>query len=648
MGKVSNHLYEFGPFRLDQRNGLLLRGDEVVPLTPKAFDTLLLLVQNSGRVLSRDELMSSLWPDTVVEENNLTQNISMLRKALGEGANGLRFIETVPKRGYRFIESVRESSEIEEIIIEGQASSRILVEEVSEASDQQELAHLTGVKTVSSTWRLRRATPIITALMMVLFISAWYLWKSSNADSYGTDYRIKSIAILPFRMINADSDSEFLGLGTAETLRARLNNIKEIIVLSEEAVNKHYAPEIDPVLVGKELKVDSVLDGSIQVAGDKLRITLKLTRPADGASLWAKKFDGKLTEIFPMQDQISEQLAAALSLKLNSSQREMLTKRYTESAEAYQFYLKGRDLWNRRLPWDVKQGINFFQKAIELDPNYALPYAGLADSYSVLGGSGQYGENAKEQFTKAKEAALKALEMDNSLAEVHTSLAIIYLQYDWDWPNAETRFRRAIDLNPQSSEAHYWYSYYLYAMGRMDEALAESRLAFELEPIALMNGNVARALLFARRYDEAIEECYKTLELDSNSALAYSVLGSAYEQQRNYNKAIEVFQKLVAVTHDNPSSLALLGHCYAVAGNKQGAMEILERLQKGYMKDSGTAYLFAILYIGLRQNDQSFMWLNKAYNEHLDALVYLKVDPLVDGIRNDPRFAELLDRMRLN
>ncbi len=573
MSRLTKHFYEFGPFRLDVKERLVLHEGETVPLTPKAFDMLLALVENSGHLVEKNELMQRLWPDSFVEEGSLAQNISLLRKALGE-SESQKFIETVPRRGYRFV-------------------ARVL-------SKPEQIA----------------------------------------------DRTITSIAVLPFKSIGVDGGDEYLGIGIAETLTTRLSSLNLLIVRPTSAVLKYASSEKETVVAGRELEVDTVLEGSIRRLGERLRVTARLVSVPDGSVLWADKFDENFPDIFEVEDSISGKVAEALALKLSGEEQKRLTKRYTDNAEAYQLYLKGRYFWNKRTEDGFNRGISQFKQAVEKDSNYALAYAGLADSYIGLTFYNFAAPN--ETMPKAKEAAMNALVIDNALAEAHASLAHALMNYDWNWSEAEKQFKLSIELNPDYATAHEWYAiHYLTATGRPEEALQEMKRALELEPTSLvMNTFMGAALYFAGRYDEAIEQCRRTIEMDPNFAVAH--LGLAYEQKGMFDDAIAEFQKATTLSGGSPLMKASLGHAYAKANRKDEATMILNELKKLSKQRYVSSYEAAAIYVALGDNVQAFQLLERAYTEHCFHLVHLKVWPQFNVVRADLRFQDLVQRIGLS
>ena len=593
MSKPTRPRYEFGPFLLDATEQLLLRDGRPIALKPKLFDLLLILVENSGHVLDKNRLMSEVWPDTFVEESSLTVGIFALRKALGDGRNNHSYIETVPRRGYRFVANVTEASN-------------------------------GGVNSVAA-MRARL---------------------SGNSDErFEAGAGVRSLAVLPFKYIGAEAGDEYLGLGLADALITKLTNLRQIRVRPTSAV-REYTRARDITVAGRELKVDALLDGSIQRARKRIRVTAQLVDGRDGSMLWAENFDEKLADIFSLEDSLSDQVVRALSLKLTGEERRHLVKRHTESTEAYHAYLKGRYFWNKRTAEGFKKGVEYFEHAIALDTNYALAYAGLADCYQLL--NGYMSRPPRELIPKAKAALLKALQLDDTLAEAHTSLAHL-LRREWNWSVAEKEFKRAIELNPNYATAHHWYSTYLIMMARFDEALAEIKMAHELDPLSLAVNRSGGILFYlTRQYDRAIEQLLETVELEPNFGYTHFVLGLVYAAKGMYDEAIKQYRK----THQTLSGKGLeptacLGYIYALSGRRGEAQKVLDQLRG--LSDQGYElhYHTALIYLALGDKDQAFAWLEQAYNERDEELGLLKVDPMLDSLRADPRFVSLLERVGL-
>jgi DNA-binding winged helix-turn-helix (wHTH) protein/tetratricopeptide (TPR) repeat protein len=585
----SKPIYEFDHFRVDPSESLLLRDGHPIQLPPKVFDTLIVLIENRGRLVRKDELLAVLWPDTFVEEATLARNISDLRKALGDSAGEHKFIETVPKRGYRFLGSIIMSER--QLVLERRLQSRIVVQE-------------------------------------------------------DTDTRpaLKSIAVLPFKPLGSDGDDEYLGLGMADALITRLSNVRQIIVRPTSAVAKYVDAEQDLFLIGRELEVGSLVDGKFQRSAEGIRVTVQLVGVQRRATLWADKFDGKLTDIFEMEDWISERVTAALTLQLTQQEHEQLVRHRTENTHAYEAYLKGCYFWNKRGTEDLRKGIEYLEQATSADPNYASAYAMLADCYTILAIQDSLPQT--EAFGQARKALTRALQIDDQLPEAHGSLAHLKL-HDWDWPGAEAEFKLATELNPGLVSAHVWYAEYLTVFGRTDEAIAELRRATLIDPVSLVvRSCTGRALYFGRRYDEAIEEYRRALEMDAHFYAAHLRLGLCYAQKGMGDLAIAELEG-TSKFDPNPDSWAALGYALASAGRKAEADEWLNRLRQLPGSARRCWYQMAIVSAALGRKDRAFEFLGEAYKERSGALVNLKVEPMFDGLRSDMRFTEILRRVGL-
>lgn len=651
MSMQLKHLYDFGPYRVDESERLLLRGDEVVPLTPKAFEMLLVLVENSGHVLTKEELMKRVWPDTIVEEANLSHNIYKLREALGEGLNGQRYIETVPRRGYRFVAKVAEGQDHgADLIVEEHSRAHIVVEEddiperiieAQIAPAEQRVALPAHVERRASGKQLL----VIGGCVMLIGLVVGLIYLLRARESHPVSAApLRSIAVLPFKPLVSSERNESLEMGMAETLITRLSNLNQIVVRPTSSVRKYTDPQQDSLAAGRELMVDSVLDGNIQKVGDQLRLTARLVRVSDGTTIWADKFDTRFTDIFAVEDNISEKVAGVLALKLTGEEKKGLSRRYTDNVEAYQLYLQGRYHWSTFKPDNVVSSINYYRAALEKDPKYALAYAGIASSYSVIGIYGPL--SAREAGPKAFDAARKAVELDDQLAEAHVALGVEKLLYEWDWEGARRELERGIQLDPNTN-GRTPHAYYLYTMGRWDEALAELKRTSESNPgWQGASTDVLWALYAWRHYDEAAERCQSALKLDPNDGGAYWVLGQIQGQKRTYKEATATLQQAFKVDGANLRISADLGYVYALSGEKDRALAIISQLKAS--PASLAPYLIAEIYVGLGDNDQSFAWLERAYNDHFPFLCDVRITPQFDSLRSDPRYAKLVRRMNLS
>lgn len=662
MSSPEKRVYEFGPFRLDPAEHVLLRDGEAVPLRPKEFDVLLALVGNHRHVLTKEELLETVWPNQFIEEGNLNRQISTLRRVLGDTSDEPQYVQTVPKVGYRFVASVREivardavvvelRDQSSDLVIERHTVARIVTEE-DEAKDVRDLEPVfepaalltTGKKErrISRTQRL--ALSIAGVLLVSLTLALVYSRNLRKPRETNAAPVVRSLAVLPFKPIGTADDDEYLGLGMADALITKLSGIREINTRPTSAVRKYGAKDQDPVAAGRELGVEAVIEGSVQRLGDQVRVTVQLISVRDRAPVWAEKFDEPYTNIFAVQDRISEQVAQALRVSVSSAEKELLTKHYTENSEAYQLYLKGRYFWNKRTGDGLKKGISYFNEAVEKDPSYALAYAGLADSYSLLS---DYNElPPKQAYPQARKAVMRALELDEQLAEGHATLAFINTTYDWDWLGAEREYRRAIELNPNYETAHQWYAEYLSGMGRHEEALAEIRRAKEINPVSLIINAVEAWILYhARQYDAAIAQGQKVVEMDPNFAEVYEYLKRSYDQKGMFKEAISARQMRRRLGGFDAEMTPALREAATATSARVYWQKRLEQEMEESKRELNTAFDMAEIYAQLGEKDRAFTWLVKAYEERYFMMMYLKVAPNLDPLRSDPRFADLLRRV---
>ena len=572
--------YDFGPFRLDETARVVLRENEVVPLTVKAFEILAHLVRHRGQVVSKEVLIKHVWPDCFVEENNLSQNISALRRALADDPENPKYIETIPRRGYRFVGPVREL-------------------------------------------QTHPVPPIAAAGARV--------------------GRIRSLAVLPFQSIGS-ANVEFLDVGLADALITKLGNLEQIEVRPTGSILRYKGAAPNWVQAGSELNVDALLHGCVQLSGDKIRVTVQLVAAGDGVTLWAGQFDEAFTDIFSVEDSISQQVARTLMIRLSNEQRERLSHRYTSSPEAHQAYLRGRHFWNRRTEADLQKSVRCFQEAVAHDPSYALAYAGLADSYTVLGGYGVLPPG--DSYTRARAAAMQALEIDERLAEAHTSLGDVSMYYDWRAPAAEQRYLRAIELRPDYATAHHFYAWFLIAKGDFAGASAEMQRAQELDPLSPMI-NTTRGFpdYFAGDFERAITHIQKALDMDPEFALAQVYLGRAYLCSGRHELGLETIRQAARPSEMRPMMLAALGHALAINRKKTEAKEIASQLIA--LRDTRyvSAYYIASVFAGLGDADRAFEWLERAFEDRVNQMVILHRDPLWARIAEDPRMSGIVRRV---
>ncbi|MFL6276106.1 MAG: protein kinase domain-containing protein [Blastocatellia bacterium] len=455
---------------------------------------------------------------------------------------------------------------------------------------------------------------------------------------------IDSLAILPLANESLDAETEYLADGITESIINNLSQIPKLRVMARSTVFRYKGRDIDPISVGRELGVRAVLIGRMLSRGDTLIIKVELVDTGDGSHLWGENYNRPLADIFAIEADISSVISEKLRLRLDNAQKKRLTKRHTEKTEAYQLYLKGRACWNRRTADSLKRGIEYFNEAIAADPGYALAYAGLADSYNILASYSALAPD--EAFPKAREAAMKALQLDERLPEAHASMAFVTFGYSWEFAQADHEFRRALDLNPGYAVAHQWYALYLAAMRRTDEAIAEIERAEQLDPLSLpIITNKGWIFYLARRDDEALATLARALELDQDFVLAHRRLGQVYESQRRFGDARREYERCLQLAPNDVESLAALGHAYGVSGETERAREIISRLTGIAQCHYVPGFLVAMIHIGIGDLDAAFAWLEKACEEHYGFLTYIKVGPVFDPLRSDPRLAELTARI---
>ncbi|HEV2667728.1 MAG TPA: winged helix-turn-helix domain-containing protein, partial [Blastocatellia bacterium] len=507
MNQPAKCFYEFGPFRLDTAERLLLRNGEEVSLTPKVFDLLLVLVENGGHILEKDELMKAIWPDAVVEEANLTRNISTLRKALGESQDARQYIETIPWRGYRFVASVREITNNNTETAMTTPSSPSILNEAGEPAAQ--IAEAGAASPISRVNRRRLgAGAIVLGLLAFAALAHSLIFKRRPP--------IESLVVLPFASGSADPQAEYLSDGITESLINNLSQLSNLRVIARTTAFRYKDQAAEPSKIGRDLNVNAALTGRVLLRGDTLIVQADLVNVADGAQLWGQQYARKLSDIFALQAEISTDIAEELQSKLTGEEKRLLAKRYTNDTEAYRLYQTGRFYWDKRTENGFKKAIDYFRQATQRDPHYALAHAGLADAY--IGLTFYNYLPPKEAMPQAKASAMEALKLDDTLAEAHASLAHVKVNYEWDWAGAESEFKRAIALNPRYATAHQWYAiHYLTPKGRLEEALAEMSQARDIDPVSLVMITFMGATLdFAGRREQAVEQCVKTVELDPN------------------------------------------------------------------------------------------------------------------------------------
>jgi DNA-binding winged helix-turn-helix (wHTH) protein/TolB-like protein len=635
-------LYEFGPFQLDPPERLLLCDGQPVPMPPKAFDLLVLLVERGGHLIEKDELLKTVWRGSIVEEGNLSVTVSFLRKALNDDRGLHKYIETVSKRGYRFVAEVRRVGEPEVIapLVHADDSGRT----GQEVSGQHQLSPVVfkyAAVTPTSTVRWK-ILAVALALGVSLVLVRMAVRRGTNPVQEAVT--IRSLAILPFQTLGAKGADEYLGLGMADALITKLGNTGKIIVRPTSAIQKYAEKGLSPQAAGLEQDVDAVLDGRIQRGADRVRLTVQLIRVRDGVQLWGESFDKEFTDIFALEDSLSERVAQSIRLKLTGEETRRFAKRSTDKPDAYEAYVKGRYFWNKRTEIGMRKGLEYFRQAIALDPTFAEAYVGVADSYATLGLYAML--PPKVAFPAAKEAAKRALEMDDGLAEAHASMGFIHFYYDWNPTDAVTEFQRALADNPNYAMAHSWYGENLAAMGRFPESAAEAQRALEGDPLSLIIGsNAGWTLSLAGKSDQAIEILKKAIDVDPSFPRTHFRLGRAYEQKKSYEMAISELERAVNLSPGDACYKGSLGHAYAISGRESQARKVLQDLEARLGQPYVPGYAIALVYTGLGENDQAISWLQRAFDDRSTSMVYLKLDPELISLHSDPRFEQLSRRI---
>ncbi|MBA4122505.1 MAG: winged helix-turn-helix domain-containing protein [Acidobacteria bacterium] len=644
MNEPQIQIYEFDEFRVDAAKRLLTKGDgEQIPLTPKVFDTLLYLIRHGGKVIEKDELMREIWTDSVVEENNLNQNISILRRVFGEKPGEQRFIVTIAGHGYRFVPEVRPILNLGFGIADVKPEEMISENETEKTDNQitngegRKTENKSSIQNPKSKIQNREWLAAFAVLsIFALGASGFYLWRGNEKS---VDAPIKTVAVLPFKPLVVENRNEALEFGIADTLITKLSGGEEIVVRSLSAVRRYNSLEQDSLTAGRELGVESILDGTIQNWGDRIRISVKLLRTSDGKQLWAGQFDEKFTDIFVVQDSISEKVAAALKIRLGNRAK----KHSTENIEAYQLYMKGRYLIAKGTPPDLRASIPYFQQAIEIEPNYAPAYTGLAQANGVLGISGDV--PASEAIPKSKAAAQRAIEIDDTLAEAHVATCMGLFWYDWEWRAADNHCRRALELDPNSADSHQAYAQVLSNTGRHAEALAEVKRARELNPLDLaINALEGQYLLHAGLPDEALAQLQKTSELEPNFWLPHLFAASAYIEKGMFREAIAESRKEYELSGRNDIPFGT--YALAKLGRRDEARAALQELIKLSATKYVPPYNIALLYNALEMRDNALEWLEKGYERRDPKMTFLKVEPKWNNLRNEPRFVDLMRRMK--
>ena len=638
-------IYEFDEFQLIPEEDLLLRNGEPIPINPKAFRVLTLLVERNGHLVHKSEILDLIWQDSFVEEGSLSKAIWFVRHALGDTSKE-KFIQTVPRRGYRFVfpVSVRadHSGAFRLPDLEGlNENGRGLTEKTNATTNGA--AYGNGFRAARVPPTLRERSPylvvgLIALVGVLVAFGAYLIFRPTSAVA-------RTIAVLPFKSLAADARDESLEMGMAETLITRLGGIKYLTVRPITSVRKFAGLENDPVQAGKEMGVDSVLDGSIQKSGDRIRVTVRLVKTGDGETLWSENFEESATEIFKVQDRIAERVVEVLELHLSPSERQQTAKHYTDDPEAYDLYLHGQYLWHTRAPDSAEQRLDLYTRALRKDPNFALAHVAAGETYISLHGQGKI--SWQEAIPRAKEQLTKALRIDASLAEAYKLSGELKYQYEYEWAEAEKDFLKAIELDPNSGPSHLAYGFFLMTSGRFEEADVEIQKAQEIDPSSLTYRDVRAHLLYkSRRYDEAQRYLLQIIADFPQDTTAYDVLSGVYTQKQMYREAIDCTLKSMELRGRPADLITKLRRAFEKSGiegfRQEKLRSITERSKTEYIRPN----IFASSYAWLGDKENAFLWLRKSLDER-DPVVSLKIDPEFDFLRDDPRYFEILRRLNL-
>jgi len=645
----TKELYDFGPFRLDASRRLVSRDGEVVQLTSKSFDTLLALVRNRDRVLEKEELMKTLWPDSFVEEVNLAQNVSALRKVLGESPGENLYIATIPGKGYRFVAEVRAVGGAgNEIVVERHTRAQVVIREAEEEagrSPREIEGSIRSLPTVAPPlFSGRRAIWLGLALASCLIAAGLYVWKANRAAP-PPEEATHSLAVLPFQSLALAPDDQHLGLGVTDAVITKLSNIRQLPVRPTDVVIRYADGKTDPMQAARELGVDSLLIGKIQKSGDRIRLTVQLVRVRDGRPLWAQTFDENFKGIFDVEDSISEKVVEALAVNLAAEQKQQLERHYTENIDAYRNYLEGRYEEFTYTRDGMNKAIEYFSHATADDPGYALADAGLADAYTT---ESDWLLSPREALPKAEAAARKAIEFDDNLGEAHEALAHA-LMHEWRLTEADQEFHRALLLNPGSVTTHYTYAEYLASIGQEDQAIAEMNKALTIDPLSPeVNSFLPWDYYLKRDYDGCLALSEKAIQMLPNLWVPHLMVGICRTMKAQYPAAIEAYEKAQAMNPEATLPLCGLGIAYAKSGNKAGARKMalkLEEMAKQPKQSYVSPVYIGLIYDALGERDQEFAWYDKGYQDQSEWLLWLTLDPMFDDVRADPRFKELVRRV---
>lgn len=666
----SLHIWRFGAFEVEGRTGELRRNGVAVKLQEQPSRLLLFLLAHAGEIITREDLRQELWSaDTFLDfDHALNSRVMKLREALGDSSDNPVYIQTIPRKGYRFVAPVhtvhplsqaqvaQEAANVApadcrepEVALAGQARQGYPKTLVPLPDGRQETDRLTTGE-LKTRLRSRPSRPWQVALIggVLLFIIGlpFVMNRGSLRNPIlqrSSPVRIHSLAVLPLENLSGDLEQEYFADGMTAELITELGKISSIRVISRTSVMRYKGVRKPLAQIARELDVDAVVEGEVLRSNDRVRVTAQLIATAEDRHIWAEAYDRDLRDVMALQSDVARSIASAIRARVTPMELARITPARRMDPGAYEAYLKGRYFFEKRTSEGIYKGLEFFEQAIRKDPQYAQAYAGLAKTYQILGSYEMLPPN--ESYPKARQAADKALQLDGALSEAYTARGLVASLYEWDWDAAEKDFQNAFIVNSNDATAHHWYAEHLINVGQADRAIAELERALELDPLSLpINATLGRVYRDARKYEESINQCRKTLDLDPDFALAHWCLGVSYVAEKQYAEAITEMQRANTVGK-SPLYIYGLGYAYAAAGNKTRARAIIEELKQESHTTYMPAVFIAAIYGELAEKNRAFVWLQRAYDERDPQITYLLLDPFMDPLRADPRFNDLVRKV---
>jgi TolB-like protein/DNA-binding winged helix-turn-helix (wHTH) protein/Tfp pilus assembly protein PilF len=647
---ASVRIVRFGAFEVDLKATEVRKHGMRLKISEQPFQILAILLEKPGEIVAREDLRNRLWQsDTFVDfDHGLNNAVMRLREVLGDSSDNPRFVETIPRRGYRFIAHVDESffmpSRGAQYTVADPPALSLVTPPVPATSVAPESGPSTEHGPRLGPRRIAVWSSVAVAAAFLLAITV--IFRGSSLTIPGQKAST-SLVVLPLENLSGDKEQDYFADGMTDELIANLAKIRSLRVISRSTAMAYKGTHKSISQIAHELHVDAVMEGTVMRVGSRVRITAELVQVSTDHDLWADTYESQLEEILALQNRVSSAIVNQIRINLTPEDRERLAKNPAIAPEAYENYLKGRFYWNKRTDENLAKAIGYFEQATHEDTHYALAFAGLSDSYSIIGATIFGTMPSSEAAPKARAAAQQALEIDPTLAEAETSLATLKFNYDWDWSGADDDFQRAIQLNPSYATAYQRYSLYLIAMGRIQDSFDQINKARRLDPLSIsINFSLGWRLYMARQYNRAIDQLRNTLEMDPSYELPHLVVGQAYEQEGQYGLAISELRKAVDLSHGAPLMVSALAHAYARAGNKAEAEKLLAALVLQSKTQYVSPYYLAIVYVGLGENEKAMDWLDKAFADRSNGLVFMKVEPELDNLRSDPRFTALQQRLR--